>query len=508
NLKDLFKKKEKGDTAQPAATKAAPAGMVALPENLVVATGNGHVLALKDGVLYGWGDNTEGQLGVGTKTIEYGAVQITPGNDWLLVSAAAMHSLGIKKDGSLWAWGWGNNHELGLGQANSRALAPTRVGNANDWRHVSTAMNNTVAIKKNGTLWVWGNNVGAALGVGATPNSAVYVPTQVGRDTTWADAVAIEHVILAIKKDGSLWSWGRKGYSDVRGYAATTDVTTAPTRIGTDTDWKKLYVHRYHGNASAIGVKQNGALWTWGNNASGKLGLGDEAARQTPVPLKLPNPVIAFALGRSYAIAVAGDGSLWHSGNYLQWADVKAGEQNKSTRFERMKLGGQWTGVHMMQQSGVVLTDTEGNIFTYGINARGEMGTGTKGGSWTPQKVLLPAPVAKENNAPVTAAATTQAPLSTTDAADATKLNAVATKLFANVKSKLSNADKNAMADLSGFVIARSNPKQFTVKGQPANEEFPFDIILYPVDLNNDGKEEMVLQWGNTFWCGGAGNSS
>jgi alpha-tubulin suppressor-like RCC1 family protein len=392
-LKDAFKKKDKKDSSGPAPEIEAEAGANIKPlTDIQLAVGNNHVLLLKEGVLYGWGDNSEGQLGLGNKSIEYGPKQIVPGNDWLMIDAAALHSLGIKKDGTLWAWGWGNNHEMGLGQANSRALVPTRVGNQNDWKHISTAMSNTVAIKQNGTLWVWGSNVSEGLGVGRTTNSAVYVPTQVGRDTTWADAIAVQHVILAIKKDGSLWSWGRKGYTDVRGYAASSDVTTALQQVGTDKDWKKLYVHRYHGDATAIGEKQDGTLWAWGNNKAGKLGLGDEQARQTPVPLKLKGGWIDFAIARDYAMAIAADGSLWHSGNFLKWTGPKVGDPTGSKQFQKMKFSGKWTAVKFTQQSGVVLLDAKGDVYAYGINGRGEMGSGAKGGSWIPVKVSLPAP--------------------------------------------------------------------------------------------------------------------
>lgn len=221
--------------------------------------------------------------------------------------------------------------------------------------------------------------------------------------------------------------------------------------------------------------------------------------------MKLKGQWIDFAIGRSYALAIQADGSLWHCGNYLQWADVKAGEQNKSTKFERTKIAGKWTGAYLLQQSGVVLTDNQGNIFAYGINARGEMGSGTKGGSWVPKKITLPPPVSIASTPQPIPANTGQLQ---EKAQGGTALSPEATLMFAKVKSKLGNKEKNSIAQLTDFVIAKTNKNQFTVKGQPVNEEFPFDITVYPLDVNNDGKEEVVLVWGNTFWCGGAGASS
>lgn len=365
-----------------------PKVLLAQP-TIQVATGNNHVLAIKDGRLYGWGDNSEGQLGIGTKSIEYAPVQIGNSNDWKNVYAAAMHSMAIKKDGSLWAWGWGNNHELGLGQANSRSLVPERVGQDTNWAMITTAANNTIGIKTNGSLWIWGSNVGAALGVGPTTNSAVYAPTRVGKENDWITATAGQHMLLAIKKNGTLWSWGRKGGSDIRGNAPSGDITLTPMQVGTGNNWKKLFVHPQHGRAAVIALRQDGSVWAWGNNAAGKLGFGDMETRQQPAPVPVKGEWQSFAIATEYTLGVHADGSLWHSGNYLKWIDARIGEQNKSTTFQQTKIPGKWSAVHMLQISGVVLIDDKGNIFTYGINARGELGNGTKAGSWKPTLVKL-----------------------------------------------------------------------------------------------------------------------
>ncbi len=369
-----------------AAVCVSPLVVVAQPD-VQVATGNYHVLAIKNGTLYGWGDNGEGQVGIGTKSVEYTPVQIGAAGEWKQVAAAAMHSLAIKKDGTLWAWGWGNNEEMGLGQGNSRSLVPARVGKDTNWAMVATAFNNTVAIKTDGSLWVWGNNVQAALGVGTTPNSAVYTPTRVGKDNDWLSATAVQHIILAIKKNGTLWAWGRKGGSDVRGFETTTDVTTTPTQVGTATDWKQLFVHRQHGRAAVIAIKQDGSLWAWGHNRSGKLGLGDEQYRPTPVPLK--GQMKYFAIADDYCLAIHTDGSLWQSGSYLQWTEAKAGEKNQSPVFQRSKIPGKWSTVHFTQMSGIILVNENGDIYTCGINARGVLGNGTKAGGWKPGLVRL-----------------------------------------------------------------------------------------------------------------------
>lgn len=84
------------------------------------------------------------------------------------------------------------------------------------------------------------------------------------------------------------------------------------------------------------------------------------------------------------------------------------------------------------------------------------------------------------------------------------KLTPVAEKLFRGVTSRLSVADKNKAAAASSFVISKSDKNLFTFTGE---EEAPFNVEVTVVDLNSDGVEEIILQWGNSFWSGYAGTS-
>lgn len=84
------------------------------------------------------------------------------------------------------------------------------------------------------------------------------------------------------------------------------------------------------------------------------------------------------------------------------------------------------------------------------------------------------------------------------------KLTPVAEKLFRGVTSRLYVADKNKAAAASSFVISKSDKNLFTFA---AEEEAPFNVEVTVVDLNSDGVEEIILQWGNSFWSGYAGTS-
>jgi alpha-tubulin suppressor-like RCC1 family protein len=354
-----------------------------------VAVGSYHVLTIKNGALYGWGDNTQGQLGLGAVSMEYAPVRIGTDNKWKMVAAANFHSLAIKENGTLWAWGWGNSHEMGLGQATSKTLVPLQVGKDTNWMSVSTAPDNSVALKKDGSLWVWGNNVNAALGVGKTANSSVYTPTRVGKDNDWVKATASQHMILAIKKDGSLWIWGRKGGSSIFGVPAAPDVVTSPQMLGADKDWNHIYVHNRHGFASVVAVKNNGTCWGWGSNKSGKLGPGHKEDMATPVALPLPTPVASMAIDNNHSIVVKEDGSLWHAGSFLKNIAVKSNETTQSVSFIPLRIDGKWAAVYKGMNF-TLLLDKQGQFWTFGTNDKGQLGNGYKNSSAAPTKVAFP----------------------------------------------------------------------------------------------------------------------
>ncbi|QNL51746.1 hypothetical protein H8S90_09300 [Olivibacter sp. SDN3] len=489
-LKNLFRKKSK-DSAKEG--QGEPQGMqesTISPLNVQVVVGYYHVLAIADGVLYGWGDNTQGQLGLGVLSKEYTPRQIGTTNDWKMVAAAFFHSLAIKQDGSLWAWGWGNSAEMGLGQGNSKAHYPTQVGIDNDWRIVSTASSNSVGLKNDGTLWVWGSNVNACLGVGKTANSSVYIPTKVGTDQDWNQAVAGQHVNFAIKSNGTLWAWGRNTGSNILGIRTVNDVVQVPTQVGVDSDWENVYVHSRHGGASVVAVKKDGTVWTWGSNRSGKLGLGDEQERLYPERLTVEGNWIDFAFGDNYTIALEGDGSLWHSGNYQRYNATKIGEESGSTVLKRMHINGRWREAHLGMNF-TALVDLQGNIWTYGINANGQLGWGVKESSDKLVKVALPTPVIANK---------------TTNYAsgDNGQLSQGAALLFGDLKCKLSIAEKNSIYSQLGFAVA-DDGKRFILGAEA--KDYPFEAYVFPTDLNKDGMEEYFILYGNSYTSGMTGSN-
>lgn len=228
-----------------------------------IFAGTNQNYAIKNnGTLWGWGDNTESELGPGGSSLL--PRQITTATDWNFISTGMHHILALKNNGRLWVWGFNNFGQLGDGTTSTRST-PFQLG-TDIWQKISAGYYHSMGIKLNGTLWGTGYNFYGGLGDGTTTNKNTY--TQIGTDTNWKIISCGVHFSLGIKTDGTLWAWGLNNYGQL-GIGTYTNVNV-PTQVGNDTDWKSVYAAENHTLASKI----DDSIWVWGQNGVGQLGNG------------------------------------------------------------------------------------------------------------------------------------------------------------------------------------------------------------------------------------------
>ena len=277
----------------------------------VVANSSSSAAIKTDGTLWTWGFGYYGHLGSGSTVDRNSPVQVGTLTNWSSISNSEASLYGaVKTDGTLWMWGRNDYGQCGVGSTLGRS-SPTQVGTLSNWKLVSCGSYMSAAIKTDGTLWTWGWNQYNNLGTNNTINRSS--PVQVGTLTDWSKISCNWMGVLAIKTNGSLWAIGNA--------AALTYFLSSPVQIGTLTDWSLVL----SGSYSNFGIRSNGTLWAWGGNSRYELGLGDSIARSSPTQVgSLTNwKDFAAPSGCGYSMAVRKtDGSIWGWGyNYGQFGD-------------------------------------------------------------------------------------------------------------------------------------------------------------------------------------------
>ena len=156
-----------------------------------VSCGNKFTLALQlDGSLWAWGDNTNCTLGDRTKIHRSVPVQniYSPVVGWSKVSAGYDHACAIDKSGRLYCWGNNSDGELGIGNTVENCSPVQILSNSTDWSDVATGQDFTLALKTDGSIWGWGKNAFGQYGNSTTQNTSS--PIQVLNATSNWTAIA------------------------------------------------------------------------------------------------------------------------------------------------------------------------------------------------------------------------------------------------------------------------------------------------------------------------------
>lgn len=297
------------------------------PDWKTISSGN-HISfgIMNNGMLLAWGD---GFLGNGSNEA-LTPTRIGADTDWDAVEASIItqFACALKLNGTLWVWGSNAHGQIGIGQIGNQIRTPTLVNNDADWDMVATGGSHVVALKNNGTLWTWGCNQYGQLGNGTngtrvvTNNVPEYLddnhvnsPRQIGIDSNWVFVATKGNFTMAIKRDGSLWAWGGNEYGQL-GLGTVSEVVNIPTRVGTDADWESVAPGANH----TVAIKRNGTLWSWGSNGNGQLGTGTALSRSAPGQIGTDAAWSSASSGEFFSIAIKDDGTLWTWGrnNYYQ----------------------------------------------------------------------------------------------------------------------------------------------------------------------------------------------
>ncbi len=329
------------------------------PHRATVAAGLNHACAIRDGVLFCWGEGTFGRLGVGDERSRDRPTRVDARDDWVSACGGEEHTCAIREDRSVHCWGhnhngqlgvgdttqrdrpslvadlslvriacgghntcgltadealycWGDNYEGKLGQADPfdspNALTPVRVASGTSFRDVSVGQGHACAITRAGQLLCWGRNTEGQLGLGVGAEGQLRAPVEVSVIGEVRDVSAGQRHTCAIDVDGALWCWGTDGEGSLGLGVADSTARPSPTRVGNATDWLDVSVRWFHGCAR----RAPGELYCWGRGVEGQLGTGDATSSDVPRRVGVASDWSEMQVGGFHSCAVAeGDVYCW-----------------------------------------------------------------------------------------------------------------------------------------------------------------------------------------------------
>jgi hypothetical protein len=236
-------------------------------QTVAAATGAYYPTALallRDGTVWAWGNNGDGQLGNGTFGGPSMVPVAVPGLNDVKAISANWHLLAVKQDGTVWAWGSNSNGQLGLGTTTPAAV-PTPIPGLTNVQSITAAARRSFAVKTDGSVMAWGSGAWDALGDGSWRDFNQLTPQVVPGLSNAVEVVFGFSHGLARRLDGSVWAWGMGGSqmgSIAYGALPAPLPGLGPMRQISATD-----------GSSAL-LSQDGLLYMGGLNALGQLGDG------------------------------------------------------------------------------------------------------------------------------------------------------------------------------------------------------------------------------------------
>jgi alpha-tubulin suppressor-like RCC1 family protein len=261
-----------------------------------------------DGTLWMWGRNdTYGQLGDNSVSHRSSPVQtVAGGSNWNQVSCGQWHTAAIKTDGTLWTWGRNSYGQLGYTISVHNQSSPVQtISGGTNWKQVSCGGNYTAAVKTDGTLWLWGLNQAGQIGDNSVTNRSSPVQTVTG-GTNWSQVSCGFFHTVALKNDGSLWAWGVGNYGNIGDNAAVHRSSPIQT-ISFGNNWKQIAA----GQTYTVAIKTDGTLWSWGNGFYGQIGNNTINNYSSPVQTITAGVNWKQAEADVYTGAIKTDGTLW-----------------------------------------------------------------------------------------------------------------------------------------------------------------------------------------------------
>lgn len=353
-----------------------------------------------------WGRNTRGELGNGDDSSRISPVQIALDDRFVSLSTRpnARHACAVTWRREAYCWGQNSFGQLGIGSSVDQST-PARVDTDREFRVVSAGWRFTCALTTDDDAYCWGRGEWGQLGDGLAERSMVPVKVAGGHKFRTIE-VGSNNLVCGLTRNGQVLCWGLDYFGSLGAPAPDTctrvdGLVLACAKVPQSIDSQQSFVHVSTGNSFACAIDSVGSSWCWGVNGSGQLGsapltlcVSFDGLSQFPCSIE-PTLVdggldfVSISAGALHACGITrtGAGYCWGSNSIGQRGD---GTLGVATAAPTEIIGG-LEFLTVSAGANHSCGETLGrNLWCWGLNDVGQLGTANN------NLELVPALVSKD----------------------------------------------------------------------------------------------------------------
>ena len=351
-----------------------------------ISVGNEYSIAIKsDSLLWGWGHNTNLGLGIDVGvdpiTNQMGIRKPIQLSDikFKFLYCSPYSSYAITNKDTLYSWGTSFNGQLGPTDELQQWGSSNYIKKASNetFMNVNASQTSNIGILMNGEIKVWGNNYYGQLGINKTIKfNYPQLAKLINNNSSFSNVYSNNYSGIGIKSDGSLWGWGsnfgaKLGIPNHLNYNTLVSIEAEIKKIGGTFKNLPLFKSLSFGSSHSLLIDTSGTLYGWGLGS-----YNNELFRNSSsvVPLDILSNekfIKAIASNTFSSLFLKNDGSFWVVGNNDN-KDLGLGDITSINKLTRV---GSKTYKNLFSQNGsTFLIDNSDSLFAFGLNYSSQLG--------------------------------------------------------------------------------------------------------------------------------------